>query len=229
MYFVTICTREKEHFFGKIKNEKMILNEIGKIAEKFWQEIPKHFSFIILDAYVVMPNHLHGIVEILKNPIVETQFIASKTNNVVETNNVVKANNTPITNDSSKTNIISKIQDTIICQDAFSHQDAFFSHQDALKCVSTENAENNKKSGGITGLKNPSLNPASLSNIIKWYKGRCAFEINKQFPNLIFHWQPRFHDHIIRNDESLNKIREYVFTNQEMWERDRNNIENLWI
>jgi hypothetical protein len=83
--------------------------------------------------------------------------------------------------------------------------------------------------GGVTGLKNPSLNLGSLSSIIKWYKGRCAFEIGKQFP-IGFHWQSRFYDHVIRNDETLNKIREYISKNSARWECDRNNNpENIWI
>ena len=61
-YFVTVCTQNRYHHFGKIKNEKMILNEIGKIAEKYWIEIPKHFPNIELDEYIIMPNHIHGII-----------------------------------------------------------------------------------------------------------------------------------------------------------------------
>src|SRR4030042_2172704 len=67
MYFITICAKDREEFFGKIENGKMILSDIGKIAEKFWQEIPLHFSFVILDEYIVMPNHTHGIIEIFRN------------------------------------------------------------------------------------------------------------------------------------------------------------------
>jgi len=44
-----------------------------------------------------------------------------------------------------------------------------------------------------------------------------------------FAWQPRFHDRIIRNENELNRIREYIVKNPEMWERDRNNGNDLWI
>lgn len=75
VYFITICIKDRKHSFGEIKNEKIILNEIGKITQQFWQEIPKHFSFAILDEYQIMPDHLHGIIEILYNQAynVETQ------------------------------------------------------------------------------------------------------------------------------------------------------------
>ena len=52
-YFITICTKDKEKYFGKIKNDAMILNEIGMIAEKFWLEIPKHFGFVELDQFII--------------------------------------------------------------------------------------------------------------------------------------------------------------------------------
>lgn len=69
MYFVTICAKNREEFFGEIKNGKMILNKIGKIADKFWQEIPSHFSYANLDEYKIMPNHVHGILEIINNNV----------------------------------------------------------------------------------------------------------------------------------------------------------------
>jgi len=68
-YFVTICTKNRECFFGDIKNEKMQLSKIGKIAKKFWLEIPDHFSFVELGEFIVMPNHFHGIVVIYKSHV----------------------------------------------------------------------------------------------------------------------------------------------------------------
>ncbi len=63
-YFVTICTKDKRRYFGKIKNGKIELNQIGKVAEKYWEDIPKHFSFAEMDEYIIMPNHIHGIIVI---------------------------------------------------------------------------------------------------------------------------------------------------------------------
>ncbi len=66
-YFITICTKNREIFFGNIVNNEMHYSEIGEIAKKYWQEIPDHFPFVVLDVYVVMPNHMHGIVIIDKD------------------------------------------------------------------------------------------------------------------------------------------------------------------
>src|SRR5690554_2686213 len=68
-YFVTICTKNRKHFFGEIKNGKMILSEIGKIAHSEWL---KTFEMrpdmnLIRGEFVVMPNHFHAIIGIGKN------------------------------------------------------------------------------------------------------------------------------------------------------------------
>jgi len=81
-YFVTICTKNREHYFGEIVNKtnhvetdnypSLRATEIGEIAKKFWLDIPNHFPFVILDQYVIMPNHIHGILIFNKNVVVET-------------------------------------------------------------------------------------------------------------------------------------------------------------
>jgi len=88
-YFITICTNNREHFFGEISDFAMIFNEIGRLAEQFWMEIPNHFPFAALGNFVVMPDHVHGILIIDKTDIVtvdagvdagvdaETRLIAS--------------------------------------------------------------------------------------------------------------------------------------------------------
>jgi putative transposase len=63
-YFVTICTRGRECFFGKIVDQRMRLSKIGDIALRFWEDIPNHSVNAGLDAFVIMPNHLHGIITI---------------------------------------------------------------------------------------------------------------------------------------------------------------------
>lgn len=81
LYFVTICVKNRELLFGNVRNGKMKLSEIGTLAEKYWLEIPQHFPFVKLHDHVIMPNHVHGIIQIDKpdNNIsnVETQNFAS--------------------------------------------------------------------------------------------------------------------------------------------------------
>jgi len=64
LYFITICTNRRRHHFGEIRDGIMGLSVPGCVAWHFWRQIPNHQSNVILDEFVVMPNHLHGIVGI---------------------------------------------------------------------------------------------------------------------------------------------------------------------
>lgn len=65
-YFVTICTKNRVLYFGTVVDSVLELSEIGKIAHRCWAAIPEHFPSVILGEFVIMPNHLHGIVVIDK-------------------------------------------------------------------------------------------------------------------------------------------------------------------
>jgi putative transposase len=62
VYFITICCHDRESFFGRLIDKKMVISEIGKMAFQFWKEIPEHFYHVRIDEFVVMPNHIHGIL-----------------------------------------------------------------------------------------------------------------------------------------------------------------------
>jgi hypothetical protein len=66
-YFITICTKNRQYFFGECEKGKMKLSTLGAIAQGFWYEIPKHFPFVELGEFVVMPNHIHGVLILNKN------------------------------------------------------------------------------------------------------------------------------------------------------------------
>ena len=61
-YFVTICTFQRECLFGVVMDGEMRMNESGMLAHACWQGIPEHFPEVELDVYVIMPNHIHGIL-----------------------------------------------------------------------------------------------------------------------------------------------------------------------
>jgi len=175
-YFITICTKEMQHFFGEVVDKKMNLNSAGVLAEEYWIEILKQFPYVELDNFQIMPNHMHGILIIDKSiaavAAVETRLIASNLND----------------SDSSETRLIASVPP----------------EKDGI--------------GGFAGENNPMLED-NISRIIRWYKGRCTFEIRKINPN--FGWHPRFHDHIIRNSESFERIQNYIEENPARWEEDK--------
>lgn len=163
MYFVTICTNNRVEYFGEIvetqdfasPQKTMQLSEIGTIAQKCWVEITNHFPFVELGEFIVMPNHLHGIIIIDKpvndidNAIVETQDFASL-------------------------------------------------------------RENKNKFGPQS---------KNLASIIRGFKiGVTKFARNNKIE---FDWQSRFYDHIIRNDESFQRISDYIINNPSKWTEDK--------
>ena len=84
-YFITICTQDREHYFGEIDNAyNMQLSNIGVIADIIWHQIPNHSRNVELGSFVVMPNHIHGILILSGNDdeIEETEHVETA---IVET------------------------------------------------------------------------------------------------------------------------------------------------
>ena len=153
-YFITICTRERICHFGTIHNGFMCLSDIGSIIVNEWTKTPVIRPYVQLDKWIVMPNHIHGVIHITQNG---TQPV------IVEP----------------------------------------------------------PRRGGSTATK-PSWYPGCLGSIINQFKTACTKRIHAA-GHSDFHWQPRFHDVIIRNAISLDRIRRYIMDNPATWTRDRNN------
>ncbi len=170
-YFVTICTKGMRPYFGKIENGIMGLSNLGCKVWQCWYEIPIHFPFVELDEFVVMPNHVHGIIYINKSDPqknVETQNLAPVYKNV-ETQNLASVRN------------------------------------------------ENQASSQISNQFGPQSK--NLASIIRGFKiGVTKFARENDTD---FAWQPRFHDHIIRNEFDLNRIRQYIHNNPKNWKKDK--------
>lgn len=199
-YFITICTKNRKHFFGEIINGKMHLSDLGKIAHKYWMEIPLYFPFVKLGVMVIMPNHMHGIIIIIK-----------KSNNDVARRDAIYR---VCLEDRHFDEIVRCEGDAInrVCTDDISIDKA-----DNIPREIQDNIPN-KMPGGITGNNNPMLSD-SISKILRWYKGRVSFESRKIHAQ--FAWQSRFHDHIIRNSKSFYRIQEYIINNPNNWLKDK--------
>lgn len=65
-YFITICTKEKAHYFGEIIKDEMILSKVGIIADLLWYELKNRFTHIEFDDFVIMPNHIHAIITLME-------------------------------------------------------------------------------------------------------------------------------------------------------------------
>jgi len=80
IYFITLCTQNHECLFGEILNGEMRLNEFGKMTQQCWLEIPHHFPHVKLDEFVIMPDHIHGII-ILNDIVGAKNFSPQPSNN----------------------------------------------------------------------------------------------------------------------------------------------------
>ena len=182
-YFITICTKNRKHFFGRIVNKEMVLNEIGLLANNFWAEIPKHFLNVELGNFQIMPNHMHGIL-IINNLVVDALHCEVSDVNALHGN--VSDVNALHRNVSENNNDIHHLDINQI---------------DTLQC--------NASTSGFLSKISPKS--GSISTIIRSYKS--VVSKNSRFINSNFGWQSKFHDHIIRNSESFEKIQNYIENN----------------
>jgi len=182
VYFITICTHNRIHYFGEIENGAMQLSHVGVIADTLWHEIPHHAKNVELGAFVVMPNHIHGILILTGND--------DDTNNDnvnVETGHALSLppTDTPtdISTDTPTDTPTDKLEQTI----------------------------------GQQRFQNIGKN--SISSIIGSYKSAVTKHAHRL--GYEFEWQTRFHDHIIRDEESFQKISNYIINNPALWQDDK--------
>lgn len=76
IYFVTICSKDKRHIFGSIRNSVMIMSDVGKIVECCILDIANHHTNLEIWNHVVMPNHIHMVINVgVQHPLVGTRYI----------------------------------------------------------------------------------------------------------------------------------------------------------
>lgn len=66
-YFVTICTHQRQHLFGKVVDDAMVVNDWGRVVQDEWSRTAELRDYVELDAFVVMPNHIHGVIVIVSD------------------------------------------------------------------------------------------------------------------------------------------------------------------
>lgn len=166
MYFITICTQNRECLFGEITDGAMQVNFAGKMIQKWWSELIKKFKDIELDEFIIMPNHIHGIILI----------------------NIVGAT---------------------LC-----------GRPDLMN-------EQYQKTG------QPHRVAPTLGDIMDWFK---TMTTNEYIVGVNMHgwprfngklWQRNYYEHIIRNGDDLNTIREYIAMNPMRWAEDEENPNRL--
>lgn len=159
-YFITICTHRRRYLFGQVVDDAMRLSAIGELAEAAWTTIPDHFPFMELDAFAVMPNHVHGLVVITSDSSSEYE---------------------------RRTRYISSLQ--------------------------PGSSPKEQRANGATA--------GSLGVIVASYKAAVTRAVNRTIdkpPRPL--WQERYYDHVVRNEEELNRISDYIVANPSRWQED---------
>ncbi len=157
-YYVTICTQDKEHLFGRVVEGEMHRNELGDYVARCWQWLARQYPYVDLDEWIIMPNHLHAIM-------------------------------------------------VITCRGV------------SRNAPTMQNAEPEGGSRTAPTKRKP------LGRLIGAFKTVSTDHLNEMrgTPTSLL-WQRDFYEHIIRNDDELNKIREYIRTNPLRWGSDPENL-----
>ncbi|MEA3334793.1 MAG: transposase, partial [Chloroflexota bacterium] len=194
-YFVTICTRRRIEFFGQVTDGQLRLSDLGQIAHRFWQNIPRHHLHVAVDESVIMPNHAHGIIVITWPG----------------TNDTIPPGETPP-------------------DDAGPDGKTLSNGGGAVEMLYNDGEPGNAETLLATSLRDntnrfSTISPkaGSLSVVIRSYK-TAVTKWARRNGRPDFAWQPRFHDHIIRNQRSLDLIRQYIRDNPQRWVSDRHNL-----
>jgi REP element-mobilizing transposase RayT len=145
-------------------------------VKKCWLDLPNHYKHCKLDEFIIMPNHIHGII-------------------IIENNNArndLKLFHTspPVRNGFKPFHTLSPVRN------------------------------------GFKPFHEPKQ--YGLSEIIRGFKTFSSRQINETNPTHAFQWKKSFYDHVIRNEESLNNIRQYIINNPLQWVIEQNNKENLY-
>ena len=180
-YFITIVTQNRACLFGAVMDGEMRLNEWGEIVMRTWRDLPNHVPNMQLDAFVIMPNHVHGIIIITDAPNAPA---------------LVGAGSEPAPTQSEPASTRTEPAPTQSIPDQ------------SIESIS----------GGIAAKW------YALPEIVRQFKTFSARRINAQrgTPGLPI-WQRNYFEHVIRNEQSLSRIRQYIADNPQRWAFDQEN------
>ena len=171
IYFVTICTAGREHYFGEIETEQepfMRLSPVGSFANQLITNVTAFYPHVEIPLFVIMPNHIHAIIYIDGEAITGTNA------------------------------------------------------KDAMNVGNDGDAMNRVSTGGVTGKHNPMVTNC-LGTVVRGLKARVTRWANQN--GIPFGWQARFYDRVVRNQNELNNIAEYIENNVVNWQLDEMNMQ----
>ncbi len=214
LYFITICCHGRVCHFGTIENDEMVLNEFGRIAHNEWLKTPKIRPHVALHDFVIMPNHIHGIIQIIHTPrgVLHTPTLNTPPVLNTPTLNTPTVLNTPPTNPS-------QIQDTSNTskQNPIPRRGVLNTPTlNTPPVLNTPTLNTHVKGVCNTPLRSPSQ---TIGAIIRGYKSSVTKQLNLiGFAGRL--WQRNYYEHVIRTERSYLHISKYIFDNPKNWHDD---------
>ncbi|HSV74252.1 MAG TPA: hypothetical protein VLH79_10875 [Chthonomonadales bacterium] len=206
-YFVTICTQDRACLLGHVDGSDMLLSDAGKMVAQLWDDLPSRFPHVVLDAFVVMPNHIHGII-VLTDPVDEHPVDAHPGS--IPTRSVAGAQS-PADTDCTPVGapLVGALPTVVECGTTAPTRGA----PTVAECVTTAPTRGAPTVGSVVGVYKSLTTFAFIRGVrtLGWprFRGRL--------------WQRNFYEHVIRDETSLNQIREYIANNPPRWAEDTEN------
>jgi len=191
LYFITICTKDRECLFGNIIEDSIILNDVGEIILKEWLNTEKIRKNIVLHDFVIMPNHIHCIIEILYNNVYEDILSETSVGAYCIRPHDIRCKNNDFNNNQYE------IDNVVIKGELF----------------------NEGVCNTPLPLDKPNMKFQSpkqtIGSIIRGFKSAVTKQLGYSL------WQRNYFEHIIRNEKSYNRISNYIKTNPSNWGKDK--------
>ncbi|MCK5741624.1 MAG: hypothetical protein KAH48_05350 [Chlorobi bacterium] len=193
-YFITMVTQNRICNLGKIENNKMILSEFGKIVETQWHKSFKIRDELYLDEFIIMPNHLHAIILLDSEQIVEPHGRAA----VCVTNNTYTGTGKQLC---TETHVRTSLRDADCNSEDTDNPRIFMRKPKSI-------------SSFIGGFK--SATTIAIDNYID--NNNLVIQKYNRFNKFM---QANYHDHIIRNEQEYYQIKNYIISNPIKWDDDK--------
>jgi len=246
-YFVTICTQGRACLFGEVVDGEMRLNDAGRMVVAEWERLPALFPNVVLDAFVVMPNHIHGIV-ILTDPAddatdgataIGATISGATTGGAATGGATTRVAPTTAGDDATPVGAgLVPALSTMARDDAIPvgagivpvpSVPAPSTPAQSVPAPSVPVPSTPAQSVPAPSTPAPSVPAPTLGDVIGAFKSRVTVEYTRGVKTLGWTpfdkrlWQRNYYEHIIRNEEALNRIRRYIVENPIRWAFDREN------
>ena len=218
LYFVTICTQDRKELFGDIAQGVLCDTPQREAITSWYYELQNKFPNVVCHSMMVMPNHIHFIVEIThKSPAISTNPVGADL--CVRPNNRVRPN----FDDRNKLSN-NDVNDDL--NDDFDNDRRDNSDDNGQTRSHDNNGQTHSIDGGQTHRSAPTVPPIGLGSIVQWFKTMTTNDYIRHVKTdnwQRFHqrlWQRNYWEHIIRNGDEYDRITRYINNNPMQWHKD---------